>query len=176
MIAGFGGQGILLMGNLLAMAGMRSGLRSTYLPVYGPEMRGGTANCTVILADEEIPAPLVARPAVIVTMNGPSLDKFGPRVRQGGLLLVNSTLADPTSAVTDQGVRVVAVPAGDLAGQAGDARLANMAALGALVRLTGFVPLQTVLDTLPEVVPSHYSHLIPINIAACNAGAEHVRH
>ena len=94
IIAGFGGQGVMLIGNLLAYSGMQDGLNATYIPVYGPEMRGGTANCTVVLSDEDIGSPIIHRPTSLIIMNRPSLDKFQPRLKDGGVQVINVSLVD----------------------------------------------------------------------------------
>ncbi|MDK2955615.1 MAG: 2-oxoglutarate ferredoxin oxidoreductase subunit gamma [Desulfovibrionales bacterium] len=173
IIAGFGGQGVLLIGNLLAYAGMRQGLNVTYIPVYGPEMRGGTANCTVVLSDDQIGSPLIRRPESLILMNRPSLDKFQSRLLDGGVQVVNSSLADPELTEKER-VKTVLVPANEIADKLGNARMANMVALGAYVQATGIMALQTVIDSLESVISSHYSHLIPKNAQALAAGAEAV--
>ena len=171
IIAGFGGQGVMLIGNLLAYAGMRHGQNVTYMPVYGPEMRGGTANCTVVVSDEEIGSPIIRSPLSLIIMNRPSLDKFQPRMQNGGVLVINSSLVDQELADKDR-VKCVAVPANDIADKLGNTRMANMVALGAYVQATGVMPLQTVIDSLENVISAHYSHLIPKNAEALKAGAE----
>ncbi len=172
IIAGFGGQGVMLIGNLLAYAGMQAGRRVTYLPVYGPEMRGGTANCTVVLADEEIGSPVIRRPHSLIIMNRPSLDKFQPTLQDGGVQIVNSSLVEPELAETDR-VRTVFVPANDIADAVGTVKMANMVALGAYVQATGALPLEAVQESLDQVIAPHYAHLIPKNAAALQAGAKH---
>jgi 2-oxoglutarate ferredoxin oxidoreductase subunit gamma len=173
IIAGFGGQGIMLIGNLLAYAAMRQGLNVTYIPVYGPEMRGGTANCTVVISDDDIGSPIIHRPLSSIIMNRPSLDKFQSRLQDGGLQIVNSSLVDMELAEGER-IRSVAVPANDIADGVGNARLANMAALGGYVAASGAVELQTVIDSLSEVISAHYQHLIPKNAEALQAGYDHV--
>ncbi len=173
IIAGFGGQGVMLIGNLLAYAGMRNGQNVTYMPVYGPEMRGGTANCTVVVSDEEIGSPIIRSPLSLIIMNRPSLDKFQSRLQKGGLQIINSSLVDMELAEKDR-VKSVAVPANDIADKLGNTRMANMVALGAYIQATGVMPLQTVIDSLENVISAHYSHLIPKNADALKAGAEHV--
>ncbi len=132
IIAGFGGQGVLLMGNILAYAAMEEKKNVTYMPVYGVEMRGGTANCTVVISDEEIGSPIIQRPVSVIAMNLPSLEKFGPRVKKGGLLVVNQSLI-PEEEVRFRGVKSIAVPSRELAAQMGNDRLSNMVMLGAAV-------------------------------------------
>jgi 2-oxoglutarate ferredoxin oxidoreductase subunit gamma len=173
ILAGFGGQGVMLIGNLLAYSGMKDGLNVTYIPVYGPEMRGGTANCTVVVSDDDIGSPIIQRPASLIIMNRPSLDKFQPRLQDAGVQIINSTLVDP--ALAEQGrITTIAVPANELADTIGNVRMANMVALGGYVQATGVVPLEQVQDSLERVIASHYSHLIPKNRDALQAGADHV--
>lgn len=173
IMAGFGGQGVMLIGNLLAYSGMEQGLNVTYIPVYGPEMRGGTANCTVVISDDAIGSPIIPRPKSLIIMNRPSLDKFQPELVDGGVLVVNSSLVDP--ALADAGrVRLVTVPANEIADSLGNTRMANMVALGAYVNATGIVPLSTVERCLDHVIPERYSHLIPKNAEALRAGAAYM--
>ncbi|MFP4315237.1 MAG: 2-oxoacid:acceptor oxidoreductase family protein [Desulfovibrionales bacterium] len=173
IIAGFGGQGVMLIGNLLAYGGMEHGLSVTYIPVYGPEMRGGTSNCTVVLSDEDIGSPIIRRPVSLIIMNRPSLDKFQPRLRDQGTLVLNSSLVD-TSLLDKDRVRCFPVPANDLADRLGNTRMANMVALGGYIQATGVMPLEQVQESLSHVISSHYSHLIPKNKDALQAGADHV--
>ncbi len=170
IIAGFGGQGVMLIGNLLAYAGMNQGLNVTYIPVYGPEMRGGTANCTVVVSEEEIGSPIIHRPKSLIIMNRPSLDKFGPRLVDDGVLILNSSLVDPALAEADR-YRLVSVPCNEIADGLGNSRMANMVAIGAYVAATGVLPLSAVEDSLSHVISSHYTKLIPTNIEAIQAGA-----
>jgi 2-oxoglutarate ferredoxin oxidoreductase subunit gamma len=142
IIAGFGGQGVILAGKILAQAGMDEGLEVTWLPSYGPEMRGGTANCTVVLGDEPIGSPVVDEPSAVIALNRPSLERFEPQVAANGTLIVNRSLIDIP--VKRQDLSVRDVPLSDLASKAGSARTLNMVALGALVRSTGVVSLDAV--------------------------------
>ncbi len=171
IIAGFGGQGVMLIGNLLAYAGMRQGLNVTYIPVYGPEMRGGTANNTVVLSDEEIGSPIIHRPKSLIIMNRPSQDKFKPRLQDGGIHVLNTSLIDPGLAEKGR-ITTVNVPANDIADKIGNIRLANMVAIGAYAQATGVVPIQALIDSLPSDNSSHYAKLIPKNAQAIEAGAE----
>jgi len=141
VIAGFGGQGVILAGKILAQAGMDHGLEVTWLPSYGPEMRGGTANCTVVLSDEPVGSPIVDEPSALVAMNRPSLDKFEPIIASGGAVVVNSSLVDRQASRDDLDVRYL--PFNDLAAEAGNPRTINMVALGAYLKATGAVPLET---------------------------------
>jgi len=173
IIAGFGGQGVMIMGSLLAVAAMESDLQVTYIPVYGPEMRGGTANCTVVISDEEVGSPIIKRPLSLMAMNRPSLEKFQPRVKDKGLVVFNSSLVD--ARLADNGrVEVYKVPANDIAADLGNIRMANMVALGAYVRVTGIVELKAVQHSLEKVIPQRYHHLLPLNSRALEAGTEGV--
>ena len=173
IIAGFGGQGVLLIGNLLAYAGMNQGLNVTYIPVYGAEMRGGTANCTVVLSEEEIGSPVIHRPLSTIIMNRPSLDKFQPRLLDGGVQIVNTSLVDMDLA--EQGrIRSVPIAANEISDKLGDTRMANMVALGAYIEATKILPLSAVIDSLVNVISSSYKHMIPKNAAAIEAGAKAV--
>lgn len=148
VFAGFGGQGILSMGKFLAYAGMDAGRNVSWLPSYGPEMRGGTANCSVIVTDEPIGSPVVTQPTSLVVMNRPSLDKFEEALQPGGLLIVDSDLVSRPSTRTD--ITVMYVQAQTLAEELGSKKAANMILLGALVAKTGVVPVDALLESLHE--------------------------
>lgn len=169
IMAGFGGQGILMIGNLLAVAGLRQGLRVTYFPSYGVEMRGGTANCTVTLSKQEIGSPVTRTPLGVIAMNEPSAVKFGPRVRAGGVIVVNASLI-PDAAVCREDARVLRVRCNEVAAEVGDGRLASMVALGAYVEATGVVEFSRLEEALPEVLPEKHHRLIPLNWKALEAG------
>jgi len=171
IIAGFGGQGVMLIGNLLAYAGMKEGLNVTYIPVYGPEMRGGTANCTVVLSAEDIGSPIIHSPKSLIAMNRPSLDKFQPRVADGGVHIINSSLIDMELADQDR-LDCHAVPCNEIADQLGNTRMANMVAIGAYVAATRILPVQAVIDSLKNVISERYHKLIPANTEAILAGAK----
>lgn len=170
IIAGFGGQGVLMAGNLLAYAAIRQGLNVTFFPSYGVEMRGGTANCTVTLANRDVGSPVTARPQGVIAMNEPSVVKFGPRIVPGGFLLINSSMA-PENDFFREGVTVLRLPCNDVALQLGDVRLTSMVALGAYVARTGHVGLEHLEAALPEVLPAKAAKLIPKNIEALREGA-----
>lgn len=175
-MAGFGGQGILMIGNLLSIAAMEEGRHVTYFPAYGVEMRGGTANCTVVISDEEIGSPVVGHPEACVIMNGPSLDKYLPLIKTGGNLLINRSLVDPAG-VTRDDLRLLAVPANDIARDLiGSQQLASMIALGAYVALTGVVAIGTLIACLPKVVSKKYERFIPLNVKALQEGESFARH
>jgi 2-oxoglutarate ferredoxin oxidoreductase subunit gamma len=170
IMAGFGGQGVLLIGNLLAYAGMREKLNVTYIPVYGVEMRGGTANCTVVLSEEEIGSPIINTPKSLIVMNRPSLDKFQPKLADGGIQIVNSSLVDPKLVEKGARIRTVLVPANELADQVGNARAVNTVMLGAYVAATGMVKLATVEACLSAVMPAK---IVELNVKALRTGAEY---
>lgn len=168
IMAGFGGQGVMLIGNLLAQAGMEQGLEVSFIPVYGAEMRGGTANCTVVLDTQPIGSPLVREPLSTILLNEPSLRKFQPRLRPEGVQIVNASLIDKT--LLDAGLRTVYIPANDMAHALGNVKLANMVALGAWLKATGALPLTAVREALKSVVSAHYAALIPVNAKALEEG------
>jgi len=146
IFAGFGGQGILSMGKFLAYAGMDADLNVSWLPSYGPEMRGGTANCSVILTDEAIGSPIVTKADSVVVMNRPSLDKFEHVIEANGLLIMDSDLVDRIPERTD--LEVISIPAQTIAAEIGSKTIANMVLLGALVKKTGIVSMDTLLASL----------------------------
>ncbi len=170
IMAGFGGQGILMIGNLLSLAAMEEGRHVTYFPAYGVEMRGGTANCTVVVSDEEIGSPIVGYPDACVIMNAPSLDKYMPLVKKDGDLIINASLIDP-GRVDRADVRLLAIPANDIAREVvGSQQLASMVALGAYVARTGVVDMATVIGCIPKVVSKKYEKFIPLNVKALREG------
>lgn len=171
IMAGFGGQGILMIGNLLALTAMEEGKHVTYFPAYGVEMRGGTANCTVVVSDEEIGSPVVGRPKGLLIMNGPSLEKFLPMLASGGDLIINSSLVEQRD-VTRSDIRLLAVPADDIArNRIGSRQMSSMVALGAYVARSGIVNLSTLFDCLPKVTSKKYEKFIPLNVDALKEGA-----
>jgi len=170
IIAGFGGQGVLFMGNLMAYAAMEAGRQVTFMPVYGVEMRGGTANCTVVISDRQVGSPIVHEPQAAVVMNNPSAEKFGPRVKKNGLLLVNSSLVEERY-VQARTKRILRVPSLALAQEIGNPRLANMILLGALVELSGVVSVADMVKVLPSALDPRYHKMIPANQAALERGA-----
>jgi len=171
IIAGFGGQGIILAGRLLAQTAMKAGKEVTYIPSYGAEMRGGTANCMVIIADEPIACPLVAKPNSLIVMNKASLNKFAPRVKAGGLLVMNSSLIDKRPQLPDT-IDILAVPANELAVELGSVKSANMAVLGAYVQRKGIFSYEDVARCLPDVLAKRYHQTLEINAEALRRGAE----
>lgn len=165
--AGFGGQGILTAGQLLAYAGIAEGKHVTWLPSYGPEMRGGTAYCTVVISDERIGSPIITNPQCVCVFNRPSFDKFVPMIRPGGLLLVNSTLIDVTTDRTD--ITEILVPANDMARAAGNVKAANVAVLGAFIGATGVISYKTLKDTIAEKL-ARKKEVLDINYSVLEQG------
>ena len=173
VIAGFGGQGIAFMGELLATAGMIEGHHVVWNPSYGPEMRGGESNCTVILSSDPIGSPVVSQPGAAVIMDQPSLGKFAPKVRPSGTLFVNSSLVREPSPRHD--LQVIAVPATVLAEELGSAHVANVVMLGAVLEVEPMVAAESVIKALPKVMAARRHGLIPLNEQALRRGAESVR-
>ncbi|MCL4369691.1 MAG: 2-oxoacid:acceptor oxidoreductase family protein [Chloroflexi bacterium] len=169
IIAGFGGQGVLFAGLVLAHAGMTAGRNVAWIPSYGPEMRGGTANCTVIISEEEIGSPIVNRPSGAIVMNEPSLAKYAPMVKPGGVIVVNSSLVKSRADRTD--IRVLEIPANEVAFELGNDRVANMVALGALLAATEALPMDVVEAALPETLGPSKERFIAPNREALRRGA-----
>lgn len=169
VFAGFGGQGVILAGKILAQAGADHGLQVTWLPSYGPEMRGGTANCTVVLSDEPIGSPVVDNPTALIAMNLPSLDRFERTVAEGGTIVVNSSLIARQTQRND--VRLLRVPANDIAVSLGNSHAANMVTLGAVIKATGIVSLQLIKNAMVRAL-GHKDNpkLIAVNQQALDAG------
>jgi len=172
IFAGFGGQGIISMGTLLAYAGMMGGKQTTFFPAYGIAMRGGTANCTVVVSDGEIASPVVYDPNVMVVMNELSLDHFQPWVAPKGLLFVNSSLVNRKVSRTD--IQSVYVNATGLAIDAGDARMANMAMLGAIMKVSGMLPLEPIVKAIIKTFPPKIAHLAEKNHKVLEMGFESI--
>lgn len=171
-VAGFGGQGVMVIGNMLAFGAIAEGRNVTYWPSYGAEMRGGTANCIVVISDEEIGSPIVGKPSNLIMMNPPSLVKFLPKLKQNGFLLFNSSLCDPKLVARDD-IRMLGVPVIELAAEAGNDRLGNMVALGAFLQRTGAVSIDSVIEALPEVLAERHHKLIPLNTRVLRKGFEY---
>ena len=173
IMAGFGGQGIMFAGQLLAYAGMLEDRCVSWIPSYGPEMRGGTANCSVVVSGREISCPMVSTPTILLALNMPSLEKFEPTVVSGGIIIYNSSLASRPPARND--VEVVAVPANQIAEELGNSRITNMVILGALIQKTALINMKSVFAALEKVLPEHRHHLIGLNRQALEAGAEYCK-
>lgn len=174
VIAGFGGQGVMLMGQILAQAALLEDRYVSWLPSYGPEMRGGTANCMVVISEEEIPSPIIDHDATaVIVLNLPSLDKFTPHLMPGGRLFVNRSLIDAPSPRDD--VQVIDVPCNDIALRLGNAKMTNMVMLGAFVEATGCLREDSVLAALRMKLGERKAHLIDANRAAFEEGARCAR-
>jgi 2-oxoglutarate ferredoxin oxidoreductase subunit gamma len=172
-LAGFGGQGVMFAGQVISYAAMDTGKEVTWIPSYGPEMRGGTANCTVVIADEEIGSPMVQNPPAVIAMNLPSLDKYEPVVNPGGVLVVNSSMVDRDVARKD--ITWVSIPCNEIAEQAGDRRMANMVATGALLALLPVLTLSDIEAALKAHMPGRHQKLLPKNIEALRLGEEYAK-
>ena len=173
IFAGFGGQGVLFAGQLLAHAALDNGKEVTWIPSYGPEMRGGTANCTVVVADEEIGSPLVRNPKAAVVMNLPSLDKYEPVIAKGGILIANSSLTN-REAQRDDLVSVF-IPANEIAEEIGNKRLINVVMLGALLAKLPVLPFEAIEEALENHLPERHKRLLPLNLEALRRGAAYAR-
>ena len=171
VIAGFGGQGLLFSGMVLAYAGMMENRYLSWLPSYGPEMRGGTANCNVILSDREIGSPIVNHPDILMVMNGPSLDKFENDVIPGGKIFIDSTLIDAKVERTD--VEVFYIPATQIAKDAGFATLSNMVLLGKVLKESDAVSFEGNKETLETFIPAKKANLIDVNCQALQTGYDY---
>ncbi|HSN75246.1 MAG TPA: 2-oxoacid:acceptor oxidoreductase family protein [Anaerolineae bacterium] len=178
IIAGFGGQGALFAGQLLAYAGMADDKHVTWIPSYGPEMRGGTAHCTVVISDEPVGSPMVRHPSAVIALNLPSLDKYEGLVKPGGVLIYNSSLVE--RAVYRSDIRVIPTPANAISleetaavleGGLGDARLANVVMLGALLHATGILPLEAIETALADHLPQRHRRWLEPNGRALRRGA-----
>jgi 2-oxoglutarate ferredoxin oxidoreductase subunit gamma len=170
IIAGFGGQGVLFSGQVLAYAAMDAGKDVTWIPSYGPEMRGGTANCTVIIADEEIGSPLVKNPQFAIALNLPSFDKYEDSLASGGTLVVNQSMVDRPARRAD--IRVVFVPCNEIAEEIGDKKLLNMVAVGALLSALAEISRKEIEKALESHLPERHKHLLPKNYEALKRGFE----
>jgi 2-oxoglutarate ferredoxin oxidoreductase subunit gamma len=173
IIAGFGGQGVLFAGQILAFAGMDSRKEVTWMPSYGPEMRGGTANCTVVIADEEIGSPTVRNPKAAIVMNLPSLEKYEPMISPGGVLIINSSLVNRGAERTD--IKSLLIPAQEIAETIGNRRLMNIVLLGALLQKMPILSLEEIEQALDHHLPERHRRLLPSNIQALRQGAAFAR-
>lgn len=170
LIAGFGGQGVLFAGKALAKMGMHSDLHVTWLPSYGPEMRGGAANCSVIISDEEIGSPLVPNPDILIAFNLPSFDKFEPLVKAGGSIFVDSTMVNKKSERND--ITAYYIPASQMASDNDLAGLANVIVLGHILKKTGLFEYEAFLNDIISAIPASKSALIEGNTKALKLGYE----
>jgi 2-oxoglutarate ferredoxin oxidoreductase subunit gamma len=170
IFAGFGGQGVLSMGQVLCYAGLVEKKEVSWMPSYGPEMRGGTANCTVIISDHRISSPIVSRFDVVVALNQPSLDKFEPMVKAGGTIIFDSTnIINPPKR---NDINVVPIPASEIAVEMKNTKVMNMIVLGGLLGIHQILSFESVMDALKKVLPERYHHLLPLNKEALLKGKE----
>lgn len=170
ILAGFGGQGILFTGKILAYCGLMAGKELSWLPSYGPEMRGGTANCSVCISDDPIGSPLVANPDVLIAMNGPSYNKFIDAVKPGGLVLVDSSIVD--AECTRDDITYIALSATDMATDSGMNGSANMILMGRMLAETGLFDMDTVQKAMEKCIPPKRANLIEVNMKAVAMGAD----
>ena len=168
ILSGFGGQGIMSIGKNLVEAGVEEGMEVSWVPSYGPEMRGGTANCTVILSDERIGSPLVEHPSEIIVMNRAALSKFEPQVLSGGTVFVNSSIIPDKISRTD--LNAVYVPCDEIAAELGNTKVANMVMLGAYIAATNSIKVETIENMIHEMFAGKKAKLIPLNIEALKRG------
>lgn len=174
LIAGFGGQGIIMAGKLLACTAMNAGKNVTFMPSYGAEVRGGTANCMVIIADEPVASPLVNKPDSLIAMNKVSLDKFAVCLKKGGLFIYNSSLIDEQVQLPGT-IEAAAVPADKIALELGNKKTANMVAVGAYLQKRGIFSADEAAKSLKSVLPKRYHDTIPLNAQALLRGAEFIK-
>ena len=173
IISGFGGQGVLSIGSTLATAAMLEGKYVTFLPSYGVEMRGGTANCTVAVSDEEIASPVASAPEFVVAMNQPSFVRFQGVLQSGGLLCANSSLVNTESARSD--IEILAVPTSELAEKLGSIKVANMIMLGALVRASNMISYDAMVKNLTEILGEGKAKLLKLNREALAVGYNYTK-
>ncbi|KAF0145925.1 MAG: 2-oxoacid:acceptor oxidoreductase family protein [Nitrospirae bacterium] len=172
LIAGFGGQGILFFGKLLAYSGMLEGKEVTWFPSYGAEVRGGTANCTVIISDDMIGSPIVRNPEILVVMNEASLNKFQPRLKKEGLLIFDSSLIKKPELRSD--IHVADVPASEIAASIGNTKCANIVMLSALLAKAGIIKEESALKALEELTPPKRRKSLDINKDAITKGRKYI--
>ena len=172
IIAGFGGQGVLSLGQFIAYAAMYENMEVSWLPSYGPEMRGGTSNCSVVVSDKPIGSPIIATPDTLIALNKPSLDKFIDKVRPGGLVIVNSSLIKDKVARDD--VRVLYINANEIALEAGSPKTANIVVLGAFIKMTNILKAEDVKNTIGKIFAKK-PKVIPMNHVAFDLGYNFVK-
>lgn len=172
LFSGFGGQGVMFAGQLLAYAGMDQGMEVTWIPSYGPEMRGGTAHCTVVLSDRPIGSPVVRHPKTVLVLNIPSFEKYKPLVAPGGLLVRNASLITQASDRSD--IQEIAIPATSMADELGNLRLANVIMLSAMLTAHPIMSIDAIKNALDEHIPEHRRDMLGVNYQALDIGAEFV--
>jgi 2-oxoglutarate ferredoxin oxidoreductase subunit gamma len=173
LVAGFGGQGVLSLGMTLSYAGMVEGKEISWMPSYGPEMRGGTANCIVIVSDRKISSPILTTFDSVIALNQPSMDKFESAVKPGGLLLFDSTSIINPPTRTD--IDIVPIPASEEATRLKNTKTMNMIVLGSFIERTHVVDIAAIMQALKKVLPERYHHLLPLNEQALRRGMELAR-
>ncbi len=173
IISGFGGQGALFAGQLLTYTGMDEGWHVTWIPSYGPEMRGGTAHCIIIISSDDIGSPIIRQPTICIVMNPPSMEKYEPLIKPGGLLVANSTLVRTSSQRDD--IEVVYIPANELAAELGNVKTANVVLLGAMLGKREILPIESIKRTLDQHIPERRKHIIDPNKRALDRGVQFVR-
>jgi 2-oxoglutarate ferredoxin oxidoreductase subunit gamma len=173
-MAGFGGQGVLLAGTLLSNAAMIEEKNVSFMPSYGVEKRGGAAMCTVVISDGDVGSPVIGNPAVGVLLNQTAFDKYCPRIKAGGVCIINTSLIDP-STCPRKDIEIIPIPMNSIAMDMGDSRMVNMVAVGAYAARTGAVSLATLAEALKETLPERNHKYIPANIRALEAGAAQIR-
>jgi 2-oxoglutarate ferredoxin oxidoreductase subunit gamma len=173
IFSGFGGQGVLTIGKFLAQAGMEEGKKVSWLPSYGPEMRGGTANVAVVISDEEIASPLVSNPDILIALNQPSVDKFGPMVRKGGVVFINSDMSPNKLQIDD--LEIIYAPMSSIAIELGSSKVLNMIAIGMVIGKTKLVQYETVEKDVEEFLKTKNPGLLEANIKAIKKGMELVQ-
>lgn len=170
IIAGFGGQGVLSMGQILCYGGVIEGKEVSWMPSYGPEMRGGTANCMVIVSDSKISSPILTKFDIVVALNQPSLDKFESAVKPGGLLIYEaSTILNPP---TRTDIDILPIEAANEAAKLENTKVMNMIILGSLLKKKQIITFETAIEALKKVLPERYHKLIPLNKTAMEKGME----
>lgn len=170
ILSGFGGQGVMFIGKVLAYAAMTGDLQVCWIPSYGPEMRGGTANCSVIISDEEINSPVLEQTDAAIVLNQPSYDKFLPRIKPGGIIVVNSSIVENNTERAD--IKIIAIPATRIASELGKSNLANMVCLGALIPHLKLIDLNTLHKAMDAVVGKKKPELYEVNMQAIKKGME----
>jgi 2-oxoglutarate ferredoxin oxidoreductase subunit gamma len=173
IISGFGGQGTLFAGQVLTYAALDYGKHCTWIPSYGPEMRGGTANCTVIISDEEIGSPLVRNPDAVIAMNLPYLDKYEELLKENGTIVANKSLINRE--IERPGINGLLIPGSEIAEEMGNSRIANMVLIGALLEMVDAIPLDVVKQALDDHIPERNRKYLPMNFEALDKGAEFAR-
>lgn len=173
IVAGFGGQGALRIGQMIAYAAINQGLEAEWLPSYGAEMRGGTANCNVTVSDEEITFPMITEPDCCIIMNDLSLDKFGDSIKEGGMLILNSDIVTKESPRTD--LQIYKVPSDEIAEKGGNKRGSNMVLLGAYIAVKGGIELASIYDIIRHSFTGSKAKYVDSNIALVKAGYDYIK-